>query len=100
VTESDNGRVDLVVRSFAISTPAAGVKLSPGQPVCFGVVRAPGFTDPVQVEEVINGVPITDPGENLPGELVPGRCEQPTCTVTLVLKSGSKLEYAWITYRD
>ena len=100
VTESDNGRVDLVVRSFAITTPAANVQLTPGQPICYGVLRAPGFTDPVQVQEVVNGLPIVDPAVDVPGQLVPGRCDQPSCTVTLALKSGSRLEYAWITYRN
>ncbi len=100
VTESDNGRLDLVVKTFAITIPPADVQLAPGQPVCFGVVRAPGFTDPVQVQEVVNGLPVVDPTADAPGQLVPGRCDQPTCTVTLILKSGSRLEYAWITYRD
>jgi hypothetical protein len=100
VTESDNGRVDLVVNTFAITVPPANVQLTPGQPICFGVVRAPGFTDPIQVQEVLNGVPVSDPAGDVPGQLVPGRCDQPPCTVTLVLKSGSRFETAWITYRD
>ncbi|MEO8744796.1 MAG: hypothetical protein ABI334_05540 [Candidatus Dormiibacterota bacterium] len=100
VTESDNGRLDLVVKTFAITTPPANVQLTPGQPVCFGLVRAPGFTDPVQIQEVLNGVPTIDPAADAPGQLVPGRCDQPTCTVTLILQSGSLLEYAWFTYRD
>lgn len=100
VTESDNGRLDLVVKTFAITVPPANVQLAPGQPVCFGVVRAPGFTDPVQVQEVVNGLPVQDPTGDAPGQLVPGRCLEPPCTVTLILKSGSRLEYAWITYRD
>lgn len=100
VTETDNGRLDLVVKTFAITVPPPNVQLAPGQPVCFAVVRAPGFTDPVQVQEVVNGLPVTDPTSDTPGQLVPGRCTQPPCTVTLIVKSGSLLEYAWITYRD
>ena len=100
VTESDNGRVDLVVTAFAITVPPSNVQLTPGQPVCFGVVRAPGFTDPIQVQEVLNGLPVADPSGDAPGRLVPGRCDQPPCAVTLVLKSGSRFQYAWITYRD
>lgn len=100
VTESDNGRLDLVVKTFAITVPPAAVQLAPGQPVCYGIVRAPGFTDPVQVQEVVNGLPVTDPTRDTPGELVPGRCVEPPCTVTLILKSASRLAYAWITYRD
>jgi hypothetical protein len=100
LTESDNGRLDLVVRSFAITTPPANVQLAPGQPICFGVLRAPGFTDPVQVDEVVNGAPLADPAGDAPGQLLPRPCGQPSCSVTLVLSSGSKLEYAWITYRN
>jgi hypothetical protein len=61
VTESDNGRLDLVVRSFAITTPPPNVQLLPGQAICFGVLRAPGFTEPVQIETVVNGAPVADP---------------------------------------
>lgn len=100
VTESDNGRLDLVVKTFAITVPPANVQLAPGQPVCFGIIRAPGFADPVQVQEVVNGLPLLDPEVDAPGQLVPGRCIQPPCAVTLIVKSGSRLEYAWITYRD
>jgi hypothetical protein len=100
VTESDNGRLDLVLKTFAITVPPANVQLTPGQPVCFGIIRAPGFTDPVQVQEVVNGLPVLDPAGDAPGQLVPGRCIQPPCAVTLIVKSGSRLEYAWITYRD
>ena len=98
VTESDNGRVDEVVRSFAITTPAANVQLAPRQAVCFGLIRAPGFTDPVQIDEVINGAPLADPTGETPGQLLPAPCLQQSCTMTLVLRSGTKLQYAWITY--
>jgi len=100
VTESDNGRLDLVVNTFAITTPPPNVQLAPGQPICYGLLRAPGFTDPVTIQEVVNGLPVTDPSGDTPGQLMPGRCIDPSCTVTLVLKSGSRLEYASITYRD
>ena len=100
VTESDYGRVDEVVRSFAITTPPANVQLAPGQPICYGLVRAPGFTDPVQFKEMIGGTPLSDPSGDSPGQLLPGPCDQPSCTVTLILRSGALVEYAWITYRD
>ena len=100
VTESDNGRLDLVVRSFAITTPPANVKLAPGQTICFGVLRAPGFTDPVQIETVVNGAPVADPDGDLPGKILPAACHESNCSVTLVLNSGAKRVYAWFTYRD
>jgi hypothetical protein len=98
LTESDNGRVDEVVRSFAITTPPANVQLAPGQPICFGLIRAPGFTDPVHVERVVNGYPLAEATGVAPGQLAAEPCGQPTCTLTLTLRSGTKSQLAWITY--
>ncbi|MDQ2942077.1 MAG: hypothetical protein M3R21_00205 [Candidatus Dormibacteraeota bacterium] len=100
LTESDNGRVDMVVRTFAITTPAPNVQLAAGQPICYGLVRAPGFTDAVQFQETVGALPITDPSGDTPGQLLPSRCDQPSCSITLTLKSGSLVEYAWITYHN
>lgn len=98
VTESDNGRLDLVVRSFAITGPPANVQLARGQAICFGVLRAPGFTDPVQIETVVNGAPVADPAGDVPGQILPAPCYESSCSVTLVLNSGAKRVYAWFTY--
>ncbi len=100
VTESDNGRLDLVVKTFAVQVPAGVVQLVPGQTVCFGVLRAPGFTAPVTVQEVIGGAPVVDPAGGTAGEVLPSPCYQPTCTFTLVLSSSVGMEYAHFTYRD
>jgi hypothetical protein len=100
VAESDNGRVDMVVRSFAITTPPPNVQVAPGQPICYGLVRAPGFTDPVQFQEMIGGVPLTDPTGDTPGQLRPSVCNEPSCLLTLIVKSGSLVESAWITYHN
>jgi hypothetical protein len=100
VTESDNGRVDEVVRSFAITTPPPSVQLAPGQPICFGLIRAPGFADPVHVERVVNGYPLAEATVDAPGQLGAEPCGQPTCTMMLTLRSGTKAQIAWITYRD
>jgi hypothetical protein len=100
VTESDNGRVDEVVRSFAVTTPGPDVQLAPGQAICFGLIRAPGFTDPVSVDQVTNVTAILEPTGGAPGELLVKPCGQPSCTVDMTLRSGAKVVHAWITYRD
>ena len=42
VTESDSGRLDRVVRTFALESPTAVQRLAPDQTVCLGILRAPG----------------------------------------------------------
>jgi hypothetical protein len=100
VTESDNGRLDLVVKTFAIQVPAGVVQLVPGQTVCFGVLRGPGFAAPVAVKEIVGGLPVVDPTGGTVGEVLPARCNQPNCTVTMQLSSSVGTEYARFTYRD
>lgn len=100
VTESDAGRLDLVVKTFAVALPPPNVQLAPGQTVCYGILRAPGYTDPVTVHEIIGAVPVTDPSGTSPGEVRPSPCSAPSCTVTLALQSAAGLEYASFTYRD
>lgn len=100
VTESDNGRLDLVVRTFAVQVPAGVVQLVPGQSVCFGVLRGPGFAAPVSIKEVVGGAPGADPAGGTAGDVLPSRCTLAACTVTLVLSSSVGVEYARFSYRD
>jgi hypothetical protein len=100
VTESDNGRVDLLVRSFAAEVPAATVQLQPGQPVCIKLLRAPGYTGNVTFHEVVGADPVADPGTGDLGVVVPAPCHQSTCVVTLDLRSGDGDELAHFSYRD
>jgi hypothetical protein len=100
VTESDAGRLDLVVTTFALEMPAGVVQLAPGQGVCFGVLRAPGNTDDVRVFEAVGALPLTDPGAGSAGEIVPSRCFLPVCTVILEVRGQSGFEFAQFSYRD
>jgi DNA-binding beta-propeller fold protein YncE len=100
VTESDNGRLDLVVTTFAVQVPAGVVQLVPGQGVCFGVLRAPGFTAPVTVQELVGGAQWQDPAGGLVGEVTPSPCSSPPCTVKVVLASSVGIQYAYFSYRD
>jgi hypothetical protein len=100
VTESDAGRLDLVVRTFALAVPSGTVQLQPGQPVCVGILRAPGYAAGVSFHEVVGAAPAGDPGAGNQGQVVPSTCNQPACTVTLDLHSNDGDEFARFTYRD
>ena len=100
VTESDNGRLDLVVTSFAVTVPSGVVQLSPGQGVCYGIIRAPGNSDSITLHESVGALPAADPLTGVQGEVTPGRCTLPACTVQLAIQGPSGIELAQFTYRD
>jgi hypothetical protein len=100
VTESDAGRLDLVVKTFAIQVPVPAVRLVPGQAVCLGILRAPGFAASLNVEEVIGATIAGQPSSSATFEVVPGPCDQPVCTVSVVIGSPAGHEFAYFTYRD
>jgi hypothetical protein len=100
VTESDAGRLDLVVTTFAIQVPTPAVQLMPGQAVCLGILRAPGFTGPLNVEAMTGATSAAQPSGSGTFEVVPGPCSLPLCTVTLVVGSSAGREFAYFTYRD
>jgi hypothetical protein len=100
VTESDSGRVLLIVRTFAISVPTGTVPLQPNQPLCVGILRAPGYAAAVTIHEAVGGLPVTDPGVGNQGEVLPAPCHQTTCTLSVVLSSADGSEIAHVTYRD
>jgi hypothetical protein len=104
VTESGNGRLDMVVRTFAVEVPPPAVQLVPGQAVCLGILRAPGYTDGVEIQEATGatfGSALTTTDRI---EVVPDACAAAQCTVTVAFRSPSGLadapEYARFTYRD
>jgi len=100
VTESDNGRVDLIVRTFTAAVPAGAVQLQPGQPVCVRILRAPGYAAAVTFHEAVGADPISDPGSGSQGEVMPAPCHQSSCVVTLDLRSTEGDEIARFSYRD
>ncbi|MGA7910536.1 MAG: hypothetical protein WCC30_03195 [Candidatus Dormiibacterota bacterium] len=100
VTESDNGRLDLVVTSFAVTVPAGVIQLAPGQGVCYGILRAPGNTDSIRVSEAVGAMPLDDPSGGSQGEVLPTRCTLPLCTVSLTVQGPTGVEYAQFSYRD
>jgi hypothetical protein len=100
VTESDSGRVLMIVRTFALAVPTGTVQLQPGQPVCVGVLRAPGYSADLTFQEVVGGNPVTNPGVGNEGEIVPAPCHADTCTLKVVVASPDGAEIAHISYRD
>lgn len=100
VTESDSGRVDMIVRTFAVEVPTGTVQLQPGQPICLGLLRAPGYSASVAFHEVVGGDPVADPGAGNQGQIVPAPCHAVACTITVATSSPDGIEIAHISYRD
>jgi hypothetical protein len=101
VTESARGRLDLVVTTFAIQVPTPAVRLVPGQGVCLGILRGPGFRQPLSVDEILGATFEAPPTSSSSFEVVPGPCAAgTTCTVMVIMGSPSGREFAYFTYRD
>lgn len=100
VTESDRGRVDLIVTTFAIRVPAPAVHLLPRQGVCLGITRAKGYTASLAVDQAAGATVTTQPGTSSSFEVLPQPCSAATCTVSLQVTSPSGREFAYFTYRD
>ncbi|HEY6875629.1 MAG TPA: hypothetical protein VI384_04650 [Candidatus Dormibacteraeota bacterium] len=100
VTESDNGRLDLVVTSFVAEVPSGTVQLSPGQAICFGLIRAPGNNEEVQVFKAAGASAVTNPGAGNQGQVLPGPCNQASCDLTIELGGPSGVEFAHVSYRN
>jgi hypothetical protein len=100
VTESDNGRLDMIVKTFAIQVPVPSVRLVPGQGVCLGILRAPGFSSSFNVDQITGATVATQPAGSASFEVVPAPCAALVCTVSLVVSSPAGREFAYFTYRD
>jgi hypothetical protein len=100
VTESDAGRLDLLVKTFAVQVPASAVRLQPGQGVCLGILRAPGFTGALKIEQLTGADVATEPGSTSSLEVVPRQCAAATCTVVALVSGAVGGEVVSFTYRD
>jgi hypothetical protein len=100
VTESDAGRLDLIVKTFATELPAPGVRLAPGQGVCLGILRAKGFTGQLTVDQFTGATVAVQPNASAGFEVVPDPCSLAICTVSLVVSSPSGRQLVSFTYRD
>ena len=100
VTESDAGRLDLIVKTFAVQVPAPAVRLLPRQGVCLGILRAAGFTEALNVEQITGATVAAEPAGSASFEVVPGTCAAATCTVSLTVAGAAGREVVSFTYRD
>ena len=98
VTESDNGRLDLIVTTFVAEVPAGTVQLSPGQGICFGLLRAPGDTEDVQIFRATGAASVINPMGGNQGEVVPEPCAKASCEITIQLSGPSGTEFARVFY--
>ena len=100
VTESDRGRVDLIVRTFAIQVPVPAVRLLTGQGVCLGITRGKGYAASLAVDQVSGATVTTQPGVSDSFEVLPAPCSASTCTVAVQVTGPAGREFAYFTYRD
>jgi hypothetical protein len=100
VTESDAGRLDLIVKTFAVQVPAPAVRLLPRQGVCLGILRAAGFTEALHVEQITGATVTAEPAGSASLEVVPGTCAAATCIVSLTVAGAAGREVVSFTYRD
>lgn len=100
VTESDAGRLDLVVTTFVAEVPAGTVQLAPGEGICFDLLRAPGNSEEVQIFKATGASSVYNPLAGDLGEVVPDPCPLATCMVTIQLSGPSGTEFAQVSYRD
>jgi hypothetical protein len=100
VTESDAGRVDLIVRTFVIQVPPPAVRLLPGQGVCLGILRAGGFAAPLGVDRISGAAVTAPPSSAASFEVLPPPCAATVCRVSVVVSSAAGREFAYFSYRD
>src|SRR5262249_49592852 len=81
VTESDAGRLDLVVTTFMAEVPSGTVQLAPGQGICIGLLRAPGNGEEVKIHRATGALSVVDPLGGSQGEVHPARCPLEACTM-------------------
>lgn len=99
VTESDAGRLDVIVKTFVVEVPAPAVRLAPGQGVCLGILRAKGFSGQLTVDQ-LTGASIAVAPTSASFEVVPDPCSLAVCPVSIVVSSPSGRQFAYFTYRD
>lgn len=99
LTENTEGRLDVVVTTFKLSTPAASAPaLSAGQPLCVQFTRAPGFTSPVTIDPGSGYQVLQQPGAGSQGSVLPQGCTG-TCQVEVKVESGGLHDTVRLSYQ-
>ncbi len=98
VTESAAGRLDLVVRTFAVSPPGPIPRLAPGGRLCVELVRAPGFVGGATIVPGSGYRALAEPGRGTVGAVTVAACRA-ICRVDVVVRAGRLTTGAWLAYR-
>jgi len=93
VSESAAGRVDLAIRSFKL-VPLGTAHPAAGQPLCISLVRAPGFSEPVELAGDASLRVVRQPGAGNQGEVLVSGCQAAPCRLTA--SSGTRSDSLWI----
>ena len=96
VTEEDNGRLDVVVRSFKLQPGLQDPpSLSMTQNVCVALDRAPGFTAPVTIDSGPGYTVTAQPGAGSVGAIQATRCSG-LCRLHVMVHSGTRMDGVWL----
>jgi hypothetical protein len=99
LTEYTRGRLDVVVTTFKLETPAATAPaLSTGQPLCVQLTRAPGYTGPITIDPGPGYQVLQQPGAGSQGSIAPEGCAG-TCQVEVRVESGSLHDTVRLSYQ-
>ncbi|HZU15474.1 MAG TPA: hypothetical protein VFD01_02530 [Candidatus Dormibacteraeota bacterium] len=98
VGDLQQGRVVAVVASFLLLPAGPPPRLRPGQPLCVDLVRAPGFTDPIDLRVSAPDRVLSQPGSGSRGEVLPGGACGGVCWVQVGAVSGGRSGTVWLPY--
>ena len=98
LTENTEGRLDVVVTTFKLSAPAAAPALTPGQPLCVQLTRAPGYSSPVTIDPGTGYQILQQPGAGSQGSVLPQGCTG-MCQVEVRVESGGLHDTVRLTYQ-
>jgi hypothetical protein len=99
VTEEDNGRLDLVVRSFKLQPGLRDApSLTTSQSVCVALDRASGFTEPVTIDPGPGYTITAQPSTGSVGAVQPTGCSG-LCRLHITVHSGTRTDGVWLQVR-
>lgn len=98
VTESSQGRVDLVVTTLAVEPPGPIPALPAGGRLCVRLVRGPGFSAAAMIAASSFYRVGVQPGRGTRGVVRVGACAR-ICRLDVVVRSGRLTASTWLAYR-
>lgn len=99
LTEYTQGRLDVVVTTFKLQSPAAAAPaLSNDQPLCVQLTRAPGYTSPITIDPAPGYQVLQQPGTGSEGWVMPEGCTG-ACQVEVDVESGALHDTVRLSYQ-